>query len=888
MAKWNDTIKSCEVMVMIHQVLLNALNWGCIKLTDVCLLILDECHHAVKNSPYSQIFRHHYVPLKQEMPQKLPHILALSASIVPSKCNEVSFPEKKKELELSLDSKVITTDGIKDLLLYVTNPIESMVLYKPDTACPALVSTLESKSIEQLESVRKNYFSNESFYDELSFGNAKNEIDSKIKKFKKYVTGFGEVLRVLGLYCGNFLIDESKSSLSDDKVRCKQPYEVEMVRVVESFHGEISDMMDIKMDMEDCNSLLDFTTPKVQKLLDILKNPFELQTNKRHQLRDQVVAIIFVKQRIVATSLAPLIRKYASQYPQKYGHLRVGFAVGGQSSEAFKNPGARKIEEWDEERKKLEATLNEFRRGDLNCIVATEVLEEGLDVHNCNLIIRFDGLPNFRAYVQSKGRARARETCGQRSRFVIMGEEGSEDTIKLRSDWKGYQRLESSSIEICHAASEHAYEDNQIIDSDDDIYYLDPSNPLSSPRITINSAISVVYGYTQNIPTDRYTKLMPYFETSILSNAEANDSLDCEYTGVLHMPHKTIYSGQPFQGPPSVCRKKAKQRVALLACKALHRDGFLGDDLRPKKRKRGLLDEELCDDEKEYGKRGTKSRKEYYPVSLANELRLDQHDEQCFLYKINHETDKDNREEDNGVSTIGFLVSQQLPEICDSPINLYSPYGTHGLTLELCDIIPTSELQLEQLLNFQDYAFDKIVGCKRSWMWIGHENDGLLLAPIGQHDKIDVEMLRYVADRNNKSYSARGNSQHLAFEYENKVVSPIHKEHLEHYFVEESIKGSNPQTKIDDAGNETYASYYSTKYGFTIHNQNQELLRVSGADHRYHHFSKITLKRNKIRSPKKDQMFLPELVSIEPVPASLWRKIQMVPFFLSRLTSFIR
>ena len=169
MAKWNDTIKSCEVIVMIHQVLLNALNWGCIKLTDVCLLILDECHHAVKNSPYSQIFRHHYEPLKQKMPEKLPHILALSASIVPSKCNKLSFPEKKKELELSLDSKVITTDGIKDLLLYVTNPIESMVLYKPDTACPALVSTLESKSIEELESVRKNYFRNESFYDELSF-----------------------------------------------------------------------------------------------------------------------------------------------------------------------------------------------------------------------------------------------------------------------------------------------------------------------------------------------------------------------------------------------------------------------------------------------------------------------------------------------------------------------------------------------------------------------------------------------------------------------------------------------------------------------------------------------------------------------------------------------
>merc|ERR1719412_862083 len=72
---WNNAIDSAEVLVMIHQVFLDAMNGGYINLTDVCLLILDECHHAVGDSPYAQIFRYHYDPLKKKTPQKLPHIL---------------------------------------------------------------------------------------------------------------------------------------------------------------------------------------------------------------------------------------------------------------------------------------------------------------------------------------------------------------------------------------------------------------------------------------------------------------------------------------------------------------------------------------------------------------------------------------------------------------------------------------------------------------------------------------------------------------------------------------------------------------------------------------------------------------------------------------------
>jgi len=47
-----------------------------------------------------------------------------------------------------------------------------------------------------------------------------------------------------------------------------------------------------------------------------------------------------------------------------------------------------------------------FKNGSTNCIVATDVVDEGIDIPTCTLIIRYDMPVDFRGYVQSKGRAR--------------------------------------------------------------------------------------------------------------------------------------------------------------------------------------------------------------------------------------------------------------------------------------------------------------------------------------------------------------------------------------------------------------------------------------------------------------------------------------------------
>lgn len=117
---------------------------------------------------------------------------------------------------------------------------------------------------------------------------------------------------------------------------------------------------------------------------------------------DSCRGIVFVKMRKTCAKLCdalrledPLICEYLN--PKRF----VGHGKGTHGME------------WLAEQ---EPVLKEFHSGRCKLLVSTNVLEEGLDVPACNLVIRFDSVMSMRSLIQSRGRAARRPD----SRFVIM------------------------------------------------------------------------------------------------------------------------------------------------------------------------------------------------------------------------------------------------------------------------------------------------------------------------------------------------------------------------------------------------------------------------------------------------------------------------------------
>ena len=54
----------------------------------------------------------------------------------------------------------------------------------------------------------------------------------------------------------------------------------------------------------------------------------------------------------------------------------------------------------------MDQSLQKFRSGECNLLVATDIAQEGLDIKECNFVIRYSFVSNAIGTVQAIGRAR--------------------------------------------------------------------------------------------------------------------------------------------------------------------------------------------------------------------------------------------------------------------------------------------------------------------------------------------------------------------------------------------------------------------------------------------------------------------------------------------------
>ena len=133
---WEKEFNTSNVLVMTAQIFLDLLLHSYILLSQVNLLIFDECHHAKKNDPYRQIMQ-----CFSDCPQRqLPKVMGLTASIVNGKVKPYKIESEIQELERTLRSTCETSQD-KDVEKYAVKP-EELVLDYPSQSTDENVNIL--------------------------------------------------------------------------------------------------------------------------------------------------------------------------------------------------------------------------------------------------------------------------------------------------------------------------------------------------------------------------------------------------------------------------------------------------------------------------------------------------------------------------------------------------------------------------------------------------------------------------------------------------------------------------------------------------------------------------------------------------------------------------
>lgn len=141
----------------------------------------------------------------------------------------------------------------------------------------------------------------------------------------------------------------------------------------------------------------------------------------------QFSGIIFVKQRATAVMLHQLLMAHPETK-----HLSCATFVGTSNSSSRKASIGDLVDVSQQSQ-----VLDDFRLGKRDLVIATSVLEEGIDVSSCNLVVCFNKPDNLKSFIQRRGRARDSQSV-----FVMML--SREDTLLRGRKW---QELEETMIQ---------------------------------------------------------------------------------------------------------------------------------------------------------------------------------------------------------------------------------------------------------------------------------------------------------------------------------------------------------------------------------------------------------------------------------------------------------
>ncbi|XP_030637551.1 endoribonuclease Dicer isoform X1 [Chanos chanos] len=925
--KWSQEIMENQVLVMTCHIFLHVLKNRVLPLSKINLVVFDECHLAITDHPYREIMK-----ICEGFPS-CPRILGLTASILNGKCDPCDLEEKIQNLERILKSNAETATDLVVLDRYASQPREVVL----DCGAYQDKSGLSQRLLSELDEALH-------FLNDCNVSAHREDKDPTFIS-KQVLSDCRAVLTVLGPWCADkaagIMVRELQKYIKHEQEELNRKFLLFTDTILRKIHALCEEHFSpASLDLK-------FVTPKVLKLLEILREykPFERQQfesvewyNNRNQdnyvswsdsedededeevevkekseanfpspFTNILCGIIFVERRYTAVVLNRLIKEAGKQDPE-LAYISSNFITGHSIG---KNQPRNK--QMEVEFRKQEEVLRKFRAHETNLLIATSIVEEGVDIPKCNLVVRFDLPTEYRSYVQSKGRARAPV-----SNYIMLAD--SERTKAFEEDLKTYKAIEKILRNKCSKSAEcNEFEMEPVVDDDNILPPYVLRSEDGGPRVTINTAIGHVNRYCARLPSDPFTHLAPKCKTAELKTGS--------YQSTLFLPINSPLR-EPVTGPMMSCARLSEKAVALLCCEKLHKIGELDDHLMPVGKETVKYEEELdLHDEEETnvpGRPGSTKRRQCYPKAIPACLR-DSYpvpEQSYYLYvigmvlttplpdELNFRRRKLYPPEDT-TRCFGILTAKPIPRIPHFPVYTRSGEVTISIELQKAGFTLTAQ-QLELITRLHQYIFSHILRLEKPALeFKPTEADSaycvLPLNVVENSNTLDMDF-KFMEDIEksearigipNTQYTKENPFTFRLEDYQDAVIIPRYRnfDQPHRFYVADVYTDLTPLSKFPSPEYETFAEYYKTKYNLDLSNLDQPLLDVDHTSSRLNlltprhlnqkgkalPLSSAEKRKAKWESLQNKQILVPELCAIHPIPASLWRKAVCLPSILYRL-----
>ncbi|CAG9980555.1 unnamed protein product [Clonostachys byssicola] len=538
---WKRVLKSFRVVVSTPQILYDALSHSYLDISRLSLIIFDEAHNCSGNSAGGKIMKDFYHPQKQKN-KSIPSILGLTASPAVSK--------KTKGFELleeTLDSRCVTpTIHREELLKWVNRPKISHIEYTLPvdevytSAISSLMDVYAQMDIKEDPRVRM-------LAADPTDRNRRLLEDAVMKNNTNSQTQFRRLLArslEIALQLGPWAADHYLSRVIEEyTVKAKESHDYfdDWLQEEKKYITELLSKVQVAPPIEQPRP--EDISVKVKKLVKELLS-----------IEESPVGIIFVKERATVSILCDLLGTY-TDIAHKY---RIGTVVGTSSYQNKKRTIYDFFSEIDL------SVLQKFRSGKINLLIATSVLEEGIDVPACNLVICFDQLDTIKSFIQRRGRARMRESrltlFLEKSSKVVSKWEDAEEEMKRQCQDEERQVKRVKTIESQEESNKGCF----IVKS-------------TNARLDFDNAKQHLEHFCRNLSRGEFVDARPDYIVH-----RSSEELGCDLTATVLLPPflpaelRTAHSKNAWKS-----EKNATKDAAFEAYLAIYKAGLLSEHLLP-------------------------------------------------------------------------------------------------------------------------------------------------------------------------------------------------------------------------------------------------------------------------------------------------------------------